>query len=100
MFEPLVISTKVWEELTPEQQQIFEEVAAELQPWAYEASIQDDTNVAELFKEQGVNVVDMDDDAYAEWVELSKPIWEKFAETVDGGRELLDAALKVQEEVQ
>lgn len=100
MFEPLVISTKVWEELTPEQQQIFEEVAAELQPWAYEASIQDDTNVAELFKEQGVNVVDMDDDAFAEWVELSKPIWEKFAETVDGGRELLDAALKVQEEVQ
>lgn len=100
MFEPLVISTKMWEQLTPEQQQIFEEVAAELQPWAYEASEADDIYVAELFKEQGVNVVDMDDDAFQEWVDLSIPVWDNFAETVDGGAELLEAALKVQKEVQ
>ncbi len=96
MFEPLVISTSTWEKLTPEQQQIFEEVAAELQPWAYQASEDDDAYVAELFKEKGVNVVDMDDASYEEWVKLSEPIWEKFAESVDGGAELLQAAKEVQ----
>ncbi|NEU31494.1 C4-dicarboxylate ABC transporter substrate-binding protein [bacterium LRH843] len=98
MFEPLVISTKSWEKLTPEQQTIFEEVAAELQPWAYQASEDDDIAVAELFKEKGINVVDMDDASYQEWVELSKPIWEGFAEKVDRGAELLEAAKAVQEQ--
>lgn len=98
MFEPLVISTSTWEKLSPEQQQIFEEVAAELQPWAYEASEEDDITVAELFKEKGVNVVDMDDDSYNEWVKLAEPVWESFAESVDGGAELLEAALEVQQQ--
>lgn len=96
MFEPLVISTAAWDKLSPEQQEIFEEVAAELQPWAYQASEDDDAYVAELFKEEGVNVVDMNDDAYQEWVELSKPVWDSFAESVDGGAELLEAALEIQ----
>ncbi len=98
MFMPLTISKQSWEKLTPEQQQIFEEVAAELQEFAYEASEQDDYNAAELFKEHGVNVVDMDDAAYAEWVKLAEPIWEEFAENVEGGRELIDAALEVQQQ--
>src|SRR5699024_2163779 len=98
MFEPLVISTQSWEKLTEEQQKIFEDVAEELQLWAYEASEQDDIEVAELFEEEGVNVVDMDDKSYQEWVELAKPIWEKFAEEVDGGQELLDAAIEIQEQ--
>ncbi|MCM3584520.1 TRAP transporter substrate-binding protein DctP [Mesobacillus maritimus] len=95
MFEPLVISTSTWEKLTPEQQQIFEEVATELQPWAYEASIEDDENVAKIFKENDVNVVDMSDEDYQKWVELSEPIWEKFAAEVEGGQELIDLAKEV-----
>lgn len=98
MFMPLSISMQSWEKLTPEQQQIFEEVAAELQQYAYEASEQDDINATELFREHGVNVVDMDDASYEAWVELAKPIWEDFANSVDGGRELLDAALEVQQQ--
>lgn len=98
MFEPLVISMSAWEKLSPEQQEIFEQVAEELQPWAYTASEEDDAYVADLFKEEGINVVDMDDDAYAEWVKLSEPVWEKFAESVDGGAELLEAAKEVQQQ--
>ena len=95
MFEPLVISTSTWEKLTPEQQKVFEEVATELQPWAYEASKKDDEQVAKLFKENGVNVVDMTDEDYQKWVELSEPIWDKFAKEVEGGQELVDLAKEV-----
>lgn len=96
MYMPLVISMQSWEALTDEQQKVFEEVAAELQPWAYEASIEDDNAVAETFKKDGVEVVDMDDAAYEEWVKLAEPIWEDFANNVDGGKELMEAAKEIQ----
>jgi TRAP-type C4-dicarboxylate transport system substrate-binding protein len=95
MYEPLVISTSSWEKLSPDQQKIFEEVAAELQPWAYEASQKDDAYVAELFKENGVNVVDMTDDDYEKWLELAEPVWDKFAKEVEGGEELMELAKEV-----
>lgn len=98
MYMPLVISKSSWDKLTPEQQEIFEEVAEELQPWAYEASEQDDLDATELFKEQGVNVVDMDDAAYEEWVKLAEPLWEEFANNVEGGSELIEAAKEIQQQ--
>lgn len=98
MFEPLIISLNTWNKLTPEQQQIFLEVGAELQPFAYEESIKDDESVAQLFEEKGVKVVDMDDEAFEQWLELAKPVWEKFAQNVEGGQELLDLALQVSAE--
>ena len=98
MYMPLVISKTSWDKLSPEQQAIFDEVAEELQPWTYEASEQDDIDVAEQFREQGVDVVDMDDAAYQEWVKLAEPVWEGFAEKVNGGAELLEAAKEIQQQ--
>ncbi len=98
MFMPLTISKTSWDKLTPEQQKVVEEVAAELQTWTYEASEQDDIDATELFREQGVNVVDMDDAAYEEWVKFAEPVWEAFAEKVEGGAELLEAAKEVQQQ--
>ena len=98
MFEPLIISLNTWNKLTPEQQNIFLEVGSELQSFAYEESIKDDESVAQLFEEHGVTVVDMDDEAFEQWYELAKPIWEKFAQEVEGGQELIDLALQVSAE--
>ena len=95
MFEPLIIGTKQFEELTPEQQQIFEEVGAELQEYAYTASEEDDHRVDREFKEAGVNVVQMDQASFEEWQAASQPVWEDFAKDVDGGQELVDLAKKV-----
>lgn len=92
MFEPLIISMKTWEKLTPEQQKILSEVGADLQQFAYDASAQDDANTSNLFREKGVNVVDMTDEAFAQWQELAKPIWEEFAASVEGGQELMELA--------
>jgi TRAP-type C4-dicarboxylate transport system substrate-binding protein len=94
MFEPLLISNATWEKLTPEQQKIIEEVSADLQPFAYQASEDDDAATSKVFREKGVNVVDMTDEAFAEWQKLAKPVWEGFAKNVEGGQELIDLALK------
>lgn len=95
MFEPLIIGMEQFEQLTSEQQDIFEEVANELQEFAYTASEEDDMRVEEEFEEAGVNVAQMNDTAFEAWKEASQPTWDAFAKEVEGGRELLDLAQEV-----
>ena len=92
MFEPLIISMDQFEQLTSEQQQILEDVGAELQEFAYTASEEDDVRIDGVFEETGVNVVQMDAESFERWREVSQPTWESFAEEVEGGRELIDLA--------
>src|SRR5919112_931110 len=89
MFEPLIISTEQFEELTPEQQKILEDVGADLQEYAYTASREDDVRVDEEFEEAGVTVVQMDDKSFKEWQEASQPVWENFAGDVEGRQKLV-----------
>lgn len=95
MFEPLIIGLEQFEQLTSEQQDIFEEVANELQEFAYTASEEDDMRVEEEFEGAGVNVAQMNDAAFDAWKETSQPTWDAFAEEVEGGQELLDLAQQV-----
>ena len=95
MFEPLIIGTEQFEELTPEQQKILEDVGADLQEYAYTASQEDDVRVDEEFEEAGVTVVKMDDKSFEEWQEASQPVWENFAGDVEGGQELVQLASQV-----
>jgi TRAP-type C4-dicarboxylate transport system substrate-binding protein len=95
MFEPLIISMDEFEQLTPEQQKIFEEVGSELQEYAYTASEEDDVRVDKEFEEAGVNVVPMDDESFAQWQEASQPVWDDFAGDVEGGKELIELASQV-----
>jgi len=96
MFEPLIIGKKALEKLTPEQQQAIIDAGASVQEFAYKASEEDDLAVEKLFKDAGVNVVQMDDAAYEEWHELAKQVWDDFATKTEGGQELIDLAQKVQ----
>ena len=92
MFEPLIISMDQFEQLTSEQQQILEDVGAELQEFAYTASEEDDVRIDGVFEETGVNVVQMDAESFERWREESQPTWEGFAEEVEGGSELIELA--------
>ena len=92
MFEPLIISMDKFEQLTSEQQQILEDVGAELQEFAYTASEEDDVRIDGVFEEAGVNVELMDAESFERWREESQPTWESFAEEVEDGRELIDLA--------
>lgn len=92
MFEPLVITTDTFDSLCDEQQEAVKQVGADLQDYAYQASRDDDARVEELFADAGVNVVTMDDAAYAEWVELAEKQWADYADAIEGGQELIDLA--------
>jgi TRAP-type C4-dicarboxylate transport system substrate-binding protein len=96
MFEPLIIGKKSLEKLTPEQQAAVLEAGAALQTFAYEASQADDAEVAKMFTDAGVQVVEMDDASYQEWTKLAEEVWNEFAAEVEGGKELIELAKQVQ----
>jgi TRAP-type C4-dicarboxylate transport system substrate-binding protein len=95
MFEPLIIGMDQFQNLSDEQQQIVESVGSDLQQYAYEAAEEDDARVDKEFREAGVNVQAMDDNAFQQWREASRPVWDDFASDVEGGRELIDLAEQV-----
>ena len=95
MFEPLIISNKSYDKLCSEQQDAVMAVGEELQDFAYTASQEDDVRVEKVFSDAGVEVVQMDDAAFAQWETLAKKQWAKFASSVDNGQELLDMAKDV-----
>jgi TRAP-type C4-dicarboxylate transport system substrate-binding protein len=95
MFEPLIVSKKAFDALCPDHQEALESVGEELQEFAYTASEEDDTRVEELFADAGVEVVTMDDAAFAEWQTLAEKQWEAYATSAPNGQELLDLAKEV-----
>ncbi len=96
MFEPLIISAAAYDGLCAEHQQALDQVGADLQQYAYDASEEDDARVEQLFAEAGVEVVTMDDAAFDEWLELAQDQWDAYAADVDGGQELLELAQQVE----
>ena len=95
MFEPLIIGTRQFEELSPEQQDVVEKAGRDLQEYAYTASEEDDVRVEREFEENGVRVVTMNDADFEDWQRVSEPIWEDFAGEVEGGQRLVDLAREV-----
>ena len=99
MAENLIISQKTWDRLTPEQQQIFMEVAE----WMHENWIYDNfkTLVDKLIKaytDAGVDIHYMTEAEFNAWLEFAKgTAWKNYAETVPGGQELLDLAIQAME---
>ncbi len=96
MLEPLVISTATWKKLNPAHQKAVMEVGKELEKFALEEAVKDDTDVAKLFKEKGVQVYEMTGEDFKAWLDVSRQTaWKEFGEKVKGGKELLDMALAV-----
>jgi TRAP-type C4-dicarboxylate transport system substrate-binding protein len=98
MFEPLIIGTRQFEELTPEQQDIVEQAGQDLQEYAYTASEEDDMRVEEEFRSNDVTIATIDDADFERWQEVSEPVWNNFASEVEGGQRLVDLARQVPEE--
>ncbi|MBN2033640.1 MAG: TRAP transporter substrate-binding protein DctP [Deltaproteobacteria bacterium] len=94
MTENLCISMETWKKLTPEQQKAFNEVAE----WMHENWIVQNfqTLVDELIQEftkASVEIHYMTKAEFEQWFEFAKKTaWKDFAQTVEGGRELLDLA--------
>ena len=95
MFEPLIIGTKQFNELSSDQQKALEDVGKGLQDYAYKSSEEDDKRVEDEFKKNGVKIGQMSDSDFKKWQEASTPVWDSFAKDVDGGRELVDLAKQI-----
>jgi len=96
MLEPFVISMVTWKKLSPEHQKIMTQAGKELEKFALEEAIKDDTEVTDLFKAKGVIVHDMTLEELKIWTTVAtKTAWKEFSEKVKGGKELLDMALAV-----
>ena len=72
----LVMSGKVWESLTPEQQGWIEQAAAEANAFQREAWRKSEEANEEIAREAGVEFIKID---RAPFIELSKPVYEKFS---------------------
>jgi len=95
VFNPLVISTKVWDALTPAQQTAFTEAGRATQEafdqWQREAR----QNVVERFRKAGVEVRSMTQEDYTAWLRLAKgSAWPAFAVTSPRAARLLEAAAR------
>jgi TRAP-type C4-dicarboxylate transport system substrate-binding protein len=96
MFEPLMMSKKTFDGLTPEQQKVVAEVGASLERFGMEAAKADDQRVVDVFTQHGDKVSDMDRAAFERWREIARAsAWKDFAERVKNGQQLLDMATAV-----
>ncbi|ARF17799.1 hypothetical protein CSV61_15975 [Sporosarcina sp. P3] len=95
---PLVISSDVYDnKLNEEQKAIVDEVSAELQEWVIEAVEEDNSQVVQTFKDNGVNVYEISPEESKKWFEAAQPTVEKFAESSEEANRLIKAARELNE---
>ena len=96
MLEPFLMSMKVWNTLTPEQQKVIEQVGRELETWLLNELKTLDDKIVNKFEEKGLKVHDMTKDEWEAWRDFAQETaWKHFAEKVPAGKELIELALKV-----
>lgn len=94
MAENLLISQKTWDRLTPEQQKIFLEVAE----WMHVNWVEENfktlvDNLIKAYTDAGADIHYMTKEEFDAWLAFAQETaWKNFAETVEGGEELLNLA--------
>jgi len=96
MFEPLMISKKTFDSLTPKQQKIVMEVGASLEKFAVEAAKADDQHLSKVYSSAGATVHDMNEAAFNKWRQIAATTsWKDFEEKTKNGKALMDMAKSV-----
>ncbi|MDY6960717.1 MAG: TRAP transporter substrate-binding protein DctP [Pseudomonadota bacterium] len=97
MYEPVLVSKKVFERLTPEQQTAILAAGEKAEAFFDEEVRKGDQLMVDTYKKAGVEVVEMSKEDYDAWLELAKQSsYKNFAEKVEGGDALIEKALAVQ----
>jgi len=92
VFQPLLISMKAWNKLTPAQQQVLERAAASTQEKfnAAQAKVKQETLAA--FTKAGAQIHTMSKPEFDQWLALSRRVsWPEFARISPAAQELVDA---------
>ncbi|MDI5891235.1 TRAP transporter substrate-binding protein DctP [Halomonas rhizosphaerae] len=97
MYEPILISEQVWQELDEAQQEALTAAADEAEEFFAAEAAAIDQQMVEVFEENGVEVVSMSEEDYNAWLEIAKQSsYKNFADNVENGQALIDAALAVE----
>jgi len=97
MYEPILVSKRTWDRLTPEQQKALTDAGKKAEAYFVGEAKQLDDKMVAKFKEANVEVVEMTKDDYDAWLALAKETsYKKFADDVPGGKKLIDQALAVE----
>nr|WP_029619783.1 TRAP transporter substrate-binding protein DctP [Pseudorhizobium marinum] len=97
MYEPVLVSKKVFERLTPGQQNAILAAGEKAEAFFDEEVRKGDQLMVDTYKKAGVEVVEMSKEDYDAWLELAKQSsYKNFAERVEGGDALIQKALAVQ----
>src|SRR5512141_1748681 len=86
----LTVGKSKWESLPPDVRAILEETAKETQPYVYEVAAKDDTELLGKLKAAGMQVNDVDKDAF---IAASRAIYEEFGKEVAGAKDVIDRAV-------
>lgn len=83
----ILVSDKNYAKLPAEVQAGLEKCATDSQAFVYETAARLETELLDVIKAAGVEVNNADNAAF---IEASKPIYDEFASTVEGGKELVE----------
>jgi tripartite ATP-independent transporter DctP family solute receptor len=85
-----VASLRRWQSWPPEVQEAILQAGQEIQPWTYETAERLDSELRQELIDAGMEFNEADREAF---VAASQPVYDQFAEEVEGGKELIDRAL-------
>lgn len=86
----VLTSQKHFSKLPEDVQGTLKDCAESSQEFVYEHAAKLEVDLLKVIEDAGVEVNEADKDAF---IEASKPIYEEFASSVDGGQELIDTVL-------
>jgi TRAP-type transport system periplasmic protein len=96
MYEPVLISKKTYDKLTPEQQKAIVEAGKKAEAFFNTEVRKGDQLMIDTYKKAGVKVVEMTKEDYDAWLEIAKQsAYKNFAAKVPNGQKLIDEALAV-----
>jgi len=97
MYEPILISEQSWGKLDEAQQNALMAAADKAEAYFAKEAANLDQKMADVFAENGVEVVNMSSENYQAWLDIAKKSsYKTFAENVPNGQALIDAALAVE----
>lgn len=97
MYEPILISEQSWNKLNEAQQKALMEAGEKAEVYFAKEAAGLDQKMADIFAENGVEVVNMSPENYQAWLDIAKKSsYKTFAENVPNGQALIDAALAVE----
>ncbi len=97
MYEPILMSSRTFDRLSPEQQNALMAAGKKASEYAYSASADLEQTLINTFKENGVEIADMDREQWQQWIDLAqKTAYADFMSEVPDGKELIELARQVE----